>query len=87
MPKTWQSVSREVLGYVETQTPKNEEYVAVMKIQKLIDEGHSDYDIALIWNGSLAGSEKPIIKKGHNKWGVAFNTKAYADSITNIINQ
>lgn len=78
MPKTWSGVSREILGKVVPQTPINEEYVAIKKIQQLLNEGKKEKEIALIWNGSLGGSERPIIKKGTNKKGVKYDTLAYS---------
>lgn len=78
MPDTWKGVSREITGQVLNQSPLNEEYVAVKKIQKLIDEGKTEKEIALIWNGSLGGTEQPVEKKGTNRHGVKYDTKAYS---------
>lgn len=82
MPSTWVGVSKEILGYVEIQTPINEEYVAVKKIQKLLDEGNTPRQVALVWNTSLGGVEKPLEKKGKNKKGVHFDSIAYALKVT-----
>lgn len=68
----------EVTGKVLEQSPLNEEYVAVNKIQRLLDEGKTEKEVALIWNGSLGGSEKPIEKQGINRHGVAYDTVHYA---------
>lgn len=76
----------EILGRVVPQTMANEEYVAVKKIAQLSD-GYSDRQVAMIWNGSLGGSEKPVAKKGVNKWHVAFNTMAYADTVINNLSK
>lgn len=81
MPKTWTAVSRQVIGYVDLQTPINEQYVAEHTVQRLVDEGYNDSQIAMIWNGSLGGSEKPVAKKGVNRFKVKFNTIAYAQSV------
>jgi len=78
MPNTWVSISKEIEGKVLKQSPINEEYIAVKKIQKLLDEGNSERDVALIWNGSLGGTEKPVEKKGVNWLGVKYDTVAYA---------
>lgn len=78
MPDTWVGVSKEITGKVLPQSPLNEEYVAVKKIQKLLNEGHTEREVALIWNGSLGGSEQPIEKKGTNSKGVKYDTKLYA---------
>lgn len=77
MPTTWKQVSHEVLGTVVTQSPINEEYVAVKKIEKLLEK-HDEKETALIWNGSLGGTEKPIIKSGVNSKGVKYDTHAYS---------
>lgn len=81
MPSTWLGVSKEVTGAVIPETPINETYVAVKKIQELVDEGKSLQDIALIWNTSLGGSEKPKQIKGKNRLGVLFNSVAYAATV------
>lgn len=61
-----------------TQTERNEWYVSVKKIQRLLDEGHTERDVALIWNGSLCGSEEPVEKRGVNSHGIAYDTPHYA---------
>ncbi len=73
-------------GKVLRQSQGNEKYIATLKIQALLNEGNSPKEVALIWNGSLAGSEKPVEKKGINKYGVHFNTKAYAEGVINNLN-
>lgn len=78
MKSTWNSVSIEIVGKIIPQTPKNEEYVAVKKIQKLLNEGYTPNETAKIWNGSLAGSEKPLNKKGINKFGQIYDTMEYS---------
>lgn len=84
MPNTWKAISREIEGEVIPQTKINENYIATMKIQKLLDEGHSEKEIALIWNGTLAGSEKPIEKKGVNKLGIKYDTKQYSLKVMKV---
>lgn len=78
MPDTWVLVSKEIEGEVIPQTPVNERYISAMKIQKLLDEGKTEREIALIWNTSLAGSEKPLEKKGTNKKGVKYDSVSYS---------
>lgn len=78
MPNTWIGVSKEITDHVLIQSPINQEYVAVKKIQKLLNEGHSEKEIALIWNSSLGGSEKPLVKKGTNKRGVKYDSGSYS---------
>ncbi len=82
MPNTWRAVSKQVEGEVIPQTDINEHYISVMKVQQLLDRGYNAKEIALVWNGTLGGSEKPIVKKGRNKLGVAYDTLAYATLVT-----
>jgi hypothetical protein len=81
MPGTYRAVSLEMTGEVLPPTPVNQDYIAMMKVQQLLDRGHSVRDIGLIWNGSLAGKEKPVAKRGINRWGVPYDTVAYANKI------
>lgn len=69
------------MGEVLTQTERNEWYVSVKKIQRLLDEGNTEREIALIWNGSLCGSEVAVEKKGVNRHGVAYDTVHYASLV------
>lgn len=77
MPTTWNYWSKHVFGYVEKQTPINEEYVALKKIQHHIDQGYSDGEIALIWNQGHAGE----CKAGTNSKGVAYNSCKYKEMV------
>lgn len=77
MPNTWAAWSKKVFGYVEKQTPVNEEYVALHKIQHHLDEGYSDAQVALIWN---QGNASPC-KAGVNKYGVEYNSCAYQQKV------
>lgn len=81
MPGTWKDISRQVLGYVAPQIPSNEKYVALMTVQRLLNEGKTERQIALIWNTSLGGSEKPLEIKGTNKKGVKFDSVAHAKKV------
>ena len=77
MPQTWAHWSTKVFGRVEKQTPINEEYVALHKIQHHLDEGYSDREVALVWN---QGNASPC-KSGVNKYGVEYNSCAYANKV------
>lgn len=81
MPNTYKQISKEIAGEVLPHTPINEEYIATMKIQQLIEKGYNPKDIAMVWNGSLGGKEVPIAKKGKNKWGIKYDTVAYAQKV------
>lgn len=73
MPTTWAGWSKRVLGYVAPQTPINERYVALHKIQYHIDQGNSDAGVFLIWN---SGSNRQC-SSGINSMGVAYDSCAY----------
>ncbi len=76
MPATWNGHSKEVLGYVAPVTYTNEVYVTSHIIQKWIDSGLNDYQIGLKYNG---GEVKA--KKGINKFGVRYDSGAYAKKL------
>ena len=77
MPDTWAYWSKTVIGYVAPQTPINERYVALHKIQHHLNEGYSDRGIALIWN---QGNASPC-KSGVNSHGVAYDSCSYANKV------
>lgn len=77
MPKTWQDWSKKVLGYVAPQTPVNERYVALRKIQHHLDEGYSEAEVALIWNQGNPSK----CKAGVNSSGVAYNSCDYVKKV------
>jgi hypothetical protein len=62
-------------------TPENQDLVAEMKIQELLEKGHSPKEIALIWNGGQA-----VEKKGVNKYGVKYDSGAYANKVLSVLN-
>lgn len=81
MPGTWEGHSKKYLGYVARPSLINQRYATAYKVQDLIDEGKSDYQIGLIYNG---GEIKE--KKGVNKWGVKYDSGKYARTLVqNII--
>lgn len=77
MPDTWAYWSKKVFGYIETQSPVNEEYVALHKIQHHLDDGYNEAQIALIWNQGHAGN----CKAGTNSKGVKYDSCAYRDKV------
>lgn len=81
MPDTWNGDSIKYLGYVAPATSYiTQKYVTAHKVQAWIDQGYSPYQIGLLYNG---GEIKE--KKGINKYGVAYNSGAYAKKlVTNI---
>ncbi len=64
IPGTWRDISIEMTQEVLKQTPINEKYVSVLKVQQLLDRGFDEKEIAMIWNTSLGGVEEPLIRKG-----------------------
>ena len=81
MPDTWKWHSQKVLGYVAPITYTNEVYVTAHIVQEWIDQGKSDYQIGLLYNG---GELKA--KKGVNKYGVRYDSGSYANKlVANII--
>ena len=81
MPDTWKGHSKKYLGYVARPSLVNQKYVTALKVQDLLDQGKTDYQIGLIYNG---GEVKE--KKGVNKWGVKYDSGAYASNLVkNII--
>lgn len=78
MPQTWQGLSKKMYGEVLPQTMENEWRLAVDKITELLKK-YSPREAALVWNTSLGGSEKPMVKKGVNSKGVKYDSGAYAD--------
>ena len=73
MPGTWRYWSQHVLGYIADQSPVNEYYVAVHKIQYHLNQGHDEGNILLIWNQGNAGA----CKRGVNASGVAYDSCSY----------
>lgn len=82
MQGTWELHSRLILGYVAERTAINEKYVAVHRVQKWIDQGYTDYQIGLLWNtGSL------LEIQGVNRYGVPYDSVAYALGVLSAINK
>jgi len=81
LPPTWAAISREVTGKVLPMTPENERKVAVAKIDRLLRQGNTPEEVALIWNTSLGGSEEPRRIAGVNKQGVKYDSVAYAKKV------
>lgn len=82
-PSTWICASKKATGEVLRHNQNNEWYVSVLTVQRLLDANpkYTAYEIGMIWNGSLCGSEKPIAKKGTNKYNVAYNTVTHAKKV------
>lgn len=87
IPATWAIISKEVAGQVIPQTAENERFIAEQKINQLLEKGHTPKEVALIWNTSLGGAEKPFVRKGTNKKGVKFDSGAYASKVVSTLNK
>lgn len=86
MPDTWTRISTATAGKALAQTPENERTVATQKIKQLLQGGKTPKEVALIWNTSLGGVEKPIVTKGVNKRGVKFDSEQYAYKVMSAYN-
>jgi len=81
MPATWKGWAQQYLGNANApQTPENQDFVALAKINDLLKQGYGPREIALIWNGG-----QPIVKRGVNQYGVAYDSGAYADKVLNAL--
>ena len=77
MPATWKQWASQFLGDASApQTAENQDKVAHMKIQSLLDQGYTPEQVALTWN---AGS--PVRRSGVNRFGVKYDSGAYADKV------
>jgi hypothetical protein len=82
MPSTWKSWAGQYLGNANAPlTKENQNKVAVKKVADLIKQGYNEKQIALIWNGG-----QPVVKKGVNQYGVAYDSGAYADKVLSAYN-
>ena len=77
MGATFIANSKEIEGKVLPFTEINEEYIAKMKIQKLLNEGHSPKNISLIWNQGNTSK----CKSGINSKGVRYDSCAYSQKV------
>lgn len=74
-PATWRAYSRELYGKTVNITQEREREVATFKVQQWLDAGYSTRQVFLIWN---QGNPSPC-KAGVNKFGVRFDSCAYAN--------
>jgi uncharacterized protein YoaH (UPF0181 family) len=81
MPSSWGAWASKYLGDRNApMTKDNQDKVAIKKVQDLLDQGYSPREVALVWNGG-----QPIQKSGINKFGVKYNSGAYADKVLNML--
>jgi hypothetical protein len=81
MPSTWSGWAKTYLGNANApMTQANQDKVAEAKINDLLKQGYNAKEIALIWNGGT-----PVVKKGTNKYGVAYDSGAYANKVLSAL--
>jgi hypothetical protein len=77
MPATWKSWAGEILGNPNApMTQQNQDKVAVTKINQWLQQGYTPQQVALLWN---SGTTTP--RKGVNKYGVSYDSGAYANKV------
>lgn len=82
MPSTFKSLSIKYFGEALEPTPINQDLVAVKYLQELVDKGLTDYEIALNWNSGCTCEVQGI-----NKYGVRYDSVAYAKAVVSLINK
>lgn len=90
MPATWNIVSQQYaqangINQSIPMTPENENKVARWKINQLLSAGNTPEEVALIWNTSLGGAEKPKRVKGVNDKGVSYDSNEYARKVMGVL--
>lgn len=81
MPSSWSGWAKQYLGNANApMTPENQDKVAEAKIQDWLNQGYNAQQIALLWN---SGKTTPV--KGVNKYGVAYDSGAYANKVLNAL--
>lgn len=86
---TWKSYAKEILGDENAEmTPQNQNKVAYTKVKQWKDSGKNVGQIASMWN---AGEGRPNAYKenysGTNKYGVHYDTPAYAKAVAEYYQQ
>jgi len=82
MPSTWKGWAKQYLGDANAPLTKaNQNQVAVKRVSDLLDKGYDERQVALSWN---AGS--PVEVKGVNKYGVKYDSGAYANKVISQYN-
>lgn len=87
LPTTWEIIShsynQEVRGFSEPLplNVRNEEIVTIWKCGKFLAEGYTPKEIGMIWNTSLGGNEWPLIRKGVNTHGVAYDSEYHGEKV------
>lgn len=81
MPGTWKELAQKFLGNAKaSMTPANQDKVMVERVKDLLKQGYNATQIALIHNGG-----EPKVKKGVNKYGVKYDSGAYANKVVSAL--
>lgn len=82
MPSTWNAYSTEILGYVaDIETEQHN--ITEAKIASWLEEGYTAREIFLLWNQGHSGP----CKSGVNKYGVSYDSCAYANEGMSLLEQ
>lgn len=77
MPDSWRGASKKYLGYVASITRVNDEYVSLLRVQDLLNQGYKVDAIARIWNQGNAGE----CIKGINEHNVAYDSCRHVQKV------
>ena len=89
-PDTWKHYAKQISGDENLQmTPENESLVTYHKVGEWIKKGYNTEQIASMWN---AGEHRPDAYKQNwkginKKYGVAYDTPAYAKKVSDYAKQ
>ena len=83
MPSTYRALTKKHLGEVKSFSTTTQEIVVLKEIEELRSKKLSVYQIGLYWN---SGSYIKPCKSGVNKWGVFYDSCAYAKNIVKTYN-
>lgn len=81
MPATWEAQSKEIYGQVLKKTPELEWFVATRMIEKWLNNGLSEAQVALRWNAGGATH----CSAGTNKHGVAYDSCSYQKKVLALL--
>lgn len=77
MPNTWKHHSKLVYGTVKEMTPEREFYVVVTLIDRWLQEGLTEAQVALKWNSGQTSR----CSSGVNRHGVKYDSCAYQKKV------
>lgn len=83
MPDTFRRLSIIHFGTTTKMTNENQDKLAYLEAKRLLVKGYSEKDIALTWNQGNRGQ----CKRGVNKFGVKYDSCAYAEKFMKTYNR